>query len=155
MQVEHLHRDEHGITLIIPHSKSDQEGKGRRVWLPFGKNPHRCPVSDLDAWIAAAHLTTGPIWREVNKADRLGAPLRRGERVNTIVSRLAAAARLPGAERYTGHSMRAGFITAAAEAGATDREIANQSGHAPGSRSLHRYIRHNAAHTESAAGRVI
>lgn len=72
-----------------------------------------------------------------------------------VVKRLATTARLPHPDRYTGHSLRAGFVTVAAEAGASDREIARQTRHAPGSRALHRYIRHAAPDTENAAGRVI
>ena len=41
-----------------------------------------------------------------------------------------------------------GVVTVAAEAGASDREITLQTGHAPGSRALHRYIRHAAPDTE-------
>ena len=88
-------------------------------------------------------------------ASRLQGPLTRGEAVNLIVKRLATTARLPHPDRYTGHSLRAGFVTVAAEAGASDREIARQTGHAPGSRALHRYIRHASPDTENAAGRVI
>ncbi len=93
-------------------------------------------------WLEVANVKTGSVWRAVDKWDWLQGPLTRGEAVNLIVKRLATTARLPHPDRYTGHSLRAGFVTVAAEAGASDREIARQTGHAPGSRALHRYIRH-------------
>lgn len=111
-------------------------------------------MTALNTWLEAAKITTGPVWRAVDKWDRLQGPLTRGEAVNLIVKRLATAARLPHPD-YTGHSFRAEFVTVAAEAGASDREIARQTSHAPGGRALHRYIRHAACDIENAASRVI
>ena len=155
LQVEHLRPSSRGMTVVVPRSKSDQEGRGDTKWLSYGTRPEHCPVTALNVWLEYAKITTGPVWRAVDKWDRLQGPLTRGEAVNMIVKRLATTARLPHPDRYTGHSLRAGFVTVAAEAGASDREIARQTGHAPGSRALHRYIRHAAPDTENAAGRVI
>lgn len=155
LQVEHLRPTSKGLTVHVPRSKSDQEGRGDTKWLPYGTRPEHCPISALNVWLEAANITSGHVWRPVDKWDHLQGPLNRGEAVNLIVKRLATTARLPNPDRYTGHSLRAGFVTVAAEAGATDREIARQTGHAPGSRVLHRYISHATPDTENAAGKVI
>jgi site-specific recombinase XerD len=155
LTVEQPRWTDHGVMVWLGRSKNDQEGEGLTKWLPYSRTPARCPVTALDSWLAHAGITTGAVWRRVDQRGRVGAPLVRGERINQIVKRLAVTAQLPNAADYSAHSLRAGFVTAAAEAGASDRAIARQTGHVAGSRTLHGYVRHSAAHIENAAGLIV
>ena len=94
-----------------------------RLGLPYGSDPDTCPVRALRAWLAASGITEGPIFRPVNRHGHLGASALSGWAVGEVVKRCAEAAGLdPG--RFGGHSLRAGLITSAAEAGVHPTEIA-------------------------------
>ena len=43
-----------GLTLTLRRSKTDQEGVGRQVALPYGARPQTCPVRATQDWLAAA-----------------------------------------------------------------------------------------------------
>ena len=94
-------------------SKTDQEGAGRKVGIPFAKDPKTCPVRALEAWLNAAKITEGPVFRRV---DRNGFPSRRGlhkDSVGKILKRAAARAHM-NIDSLGGHSLRAGCVTQAA-----------------------------------------
>ena len=93
-----------GIILTIRRSKTDQEGVGRKIGIPFGRNIH-CPVRALEAWIAAAHIEDGPVFRPIDRHGRVSIGRLSGEAVSLIVQeRLAAAGFDPTG--YSGHSLR-------------------------------------------------
>lgn len=70
-----------------------------------------------------------------------------------VVKRAAELAGLD-ATTYSGHSLRAGFVTTAAANGASERAIARQSGHCAGSTVLRQYIRHASAFTDNAVAMI-
>jgi hypothetical protein len=127
-----------------------QEGEGRKVGIPYGSNPTTCPVRAVRAWLEAAAVTDGPLFRRVDRHGRR-LPDRLGDRaVALAVKRAATPASLEPA-RYAGHSLRAGLATAASNV--PERVIALQTGH----RSmtvLRRYIRQGSLFTENAAAAV-
>lgn len=91
--------------------------------LPYGSDPATCPVRALRAWLAASGISEGPIFRPVDRHGHLGATALSGWAVGEVVKRCAKAAGLdPG--RFGGHSLRAGLITSAAEAGVHPAEVA-------------------------------
>ncbi len=116
-----------GIVVTIKRSKRDQEGKGRQVAVPRGRHDATCPVRALRAWLDTAGISDGPIFVRLDPGaarDRLN-----GRAVAHVVQR---AARRGGfdPEMFSGHSLRRGFCTEAARAGASEREIARTTGHA-------------------------
>lgn len=141
-----------GLTVTIRRSKTDQAGAGRKVGIPYGSNPDTCPVRALRAWLAAAEITAGPVFRAVDRHGNVAGARLSGEAVALVVKRHAGRLGLPiGA--YAGHSLRAGLATAAAQAGASERSIMNQTGH----RSLpvvRRYIRDGSLFRDNAAAVV-
>lgn len=144
-------RDE-GIRVTLRKSKTDQERKGREVALPYGTDPQTCPVTALRAWLDLAEITRGAIFRSVDRHGTIS-PTRLSDRaVANIVKRAAEGAGLDPAE-FSGHSLRAGFATTAAAAGANERQIANQTGHTS-MEVLRRYIRHGSLFTDNAATRL-
>jgi integrase len=61
-----------GLVVQVRRSKTDQEGEGRKVGLPFGSNPLTCPVRSLRAWLDMAGIVSGPIFRPVDRHGNLG-----------------------------------------------------------------------------------
>ena len=140
-----------GLVVTVRHSKTDQGGAGQEVALPFGSDPMTCPVRTLRAWLDAAHITTGPVFRNVNRHGHIGDSLT-GAAVALVVKRAAGAAGLD-ASRFAGHSLRAGLLTSAAEAGKPLDVIMRQSRHRSHSVALG-YIRRASAFTNNAAGGI-
>ena len=101
-----------------------------------------CPVEALDAWLSASGITDGPVFRQMRKGGRVGTNRLSPEAVAAIVKRRVREIGLdPGC--YSGHSLRAGFVTSAAAAGVPAWRIKAQTGHASDA-MVGRYIRHAA-----------
>ena len=114
LTVADVERPPDGIVLHISRSKTDQEGQGAQIAVPTGRKLK--PVEALDAWLEAAAITQGPIFRRVMKGGRLGHALTT-QSVALIVKRWAKAARVDS-DSFSGHSLRAGFVTSALADGA-------------------------------------
>jgi integrase len=59
-----------GLVVTLRHSKTDQEGEGRKVGIPYGSNPVTCPVRAVRAWLDAAGIVEGPVLRPVDWHNR-------------------------------------------------------------------------------------
>jgi integrase len=141
-----------GMIVTLRKSKTDQEAKGRRIGIPYGVHPETCPVLAVQAWIEAAQLTGGPLFRRVTRHGRLRPGRMSGIAVARIVKKLVARAGLD-ATKFAGHSLRSGHATSAAEGGASERSIMDQTGH----RSLEmvrRYIHEGSLFRENSADRL-
>lgn len=133
--VEHVTpADEEGLAVLIPKSKGDQEGAGQTIGLAK-TGDDVCPVAALGAWLAAAKITTGPIFRRVF-AHRDGATytvtlgedaLHPQEVARTVKKYVTAAGMDP--RRFAGHSLRRGHVTEAIRQGVSDRQIVAQTRH--------------------------
>jgi integrase len=144
-----LERVQHGVILAIRRSKTDQEGMGRKIGIPFGRTIH-CPVRALDHWLSAAPIEDGPVFPPVDRHGRLSTDRLSGEAVCLVVrDRMAAAGFDPTG--YSGHSLRAGFATSATRAGVSTFKIRQQTGHASDT-MLSRYVRDGELFLGNAAG---
>lgn len=150
LDVAHLAEHPRGLVLSIARSKTNQTGaQPELVVIPHGTHPQRCPVIALRAWLDAAAITDGPVFRPVSKGNRpLGRRLH-PESVNTLV-RNAIQRSGTDASGYSAHSLRAGFVTHAHLRGATDRAIAHQTRHRSLA-TLGGYVRIHHAWTDNAA----
>jgi site-specific recombinase XerD len=108
-----LHPD--GLILHVRRSKTDQEGAGAEIPVPRGGKLR--PVEALEAWLGAAEITEGPVFRSIGKGGRVSRNRLSGNAIAEIVKRYARAAGLDPA-LFSGHSLRAGFVTSALEHGA-------------------------------------
>ena len=105
-----------GYRVMIRRSKTDQEGAGQEIAIPRGCRIE--PVKLVQAWLQAAGITEGPVFRPVLKGSRVLEEPLSGHSAAAIVKRYALAAGLdPSA--FAAHSLRAGFLTSAAESGAS------------------------------------
>ena len=152
LDVADLQFNRQGVVVTLRRSKTDQEGQGRAIGIPHGANAATCPVKALRAWLKAAGIDEGPIFRPVNRHGHIAPARLSAGAVADVVKRCARAAGLDPAN-YAGHSLRAGLATSAAAAGVSERAIMAQTGH----RSVaiaRRYIREGSLFRENAAGAV-
>jgi site-specific recombinase XerD len=140
-----------GLIVNIRRSKTDQEGQGRRVGIPYG-TPATCPVRALEAWLAVLGADDGPLYRAVNRHGQLAGRRLTAQSVALVIKRLAAQAGME-ARDLAGHSLRAGLATAAAAAGVPERAIMAQTGHRALA-TLRKYIREGSLFLENAAAKV-
>jgi integrase len=126
--VDDIKRAPEGVTLTIRRSKTDQEGRGRVVALYPSKEEALCPVRSLERWLREANITSGPVFREVNRHGQVGSTALRGDTFRWIVQRACSQAGIDE-QPFGAHSLRAGLITTAAKAGRSLDEIARTSGH--------------------------
>lgn len=138
LNVEDVAFDRKGMIVTIRRSKTDQEGKGRKLGIPFGRG-RWCPVKALEEWLEAADISSGPIFRPINRHSQVGSSRLTGEAVSIVVKERVAKIGQT-AELFSGHSLRAGFATSAAMAGASSHSIRRQTGHTSDA-MLSRYIR--------------
>ncbi len=139
-----------GLIITLRRSKTDQNGAGRQIGIPFGRTRH-CPVAALETWLAAKECASGPLFHPITRHGHLEASQRlSGDAVACIVrERLTAAGIAP--EGFSGHSLRAGFATSAATAGISTLKIRAQTGHASDT-MLARYVRAGELFEGNAAG---
>jgi integrase len=162
LTLEHLTRHPDGTELFLPWRKNDQDARGTKLWLPQGRTD-LCPVTALEAWLAAAAITEGPLFRRI---WRLPPPrVRRGTRrepvadryrigtnpidtdsIALIVKNCTGLAGLDAAG-FAGHSLRRGAISSGVAQGVHIARLKQFSGHAS-LKSLEEYVeldelRHN------------
>lgn len=125
LNVEDLEADAAGLKIHIRHSKTDQEGAGATIAVVKGSIA--CPVSALRAWLEVAGITTGPVFRSVKKGGKLGDRLM-AHSVAEIVKIHAERVGLDP-QIFSGHSLRAGFLTSAAKRGASIFKMMDVSRH--------------------------
>jgi len=135
---------EEGMLVHVRKSKTDQDAVGVEVAIPYSSHLGTCAVRQVRAWVTvlADHgILDGPLLRAVDRHGRVSDRRMSGDGINRAVRAAAARAHLPGADTYTGHSLRAGGATAAARAGARDSAIASQGRWSHNSPVVGRYIR--------------
>jgi integrase len=137
-----------GLTVTLRRSKTDQEGHGRKVGIPYGSTAACCPARALLSWLEASGIEDGPVFRSIDRHGRMGGALS-GRDVARIVKRSAKAAGInPSA--LSGHSLRAGLATSAAKAGRAAHSIMKQTGHRSVA-MVSRYIRDAELFSDNAA----
>ena len=138
VRMEHLTFSPSGLDIELPASKTDQEKHGRIVFIPRGRGGH-CPVQALMHWIKSAGIRTGHVFRSVNRYDGIA---KQGLTPQSVALIVKAAMVQTGADAYnfSGHSMRAGYCTSAAEQGQPTWQIREQTGHRSDT-TLAKYIR--------------
>lgn len=147
LRVDDLRFNNEGLTLTLRRSKTDPEGRGRDIGIPYARGPV-CPVHALLDWLTLLGLHPDgpfalpravPVFRAVSRYGRIADRALGDRAVAEIVKARCRAVGLDP-QRYAGHSLRAGFCTSAAQAGKSSWQIRKQSGHKSDT-MLNRYIR--------------
>ena len=115
LKVNDVEIGEEGAIVRIRRSKTDQEGAGAEIAIPRGAELK--PIEALEAWLAGGEIREGAIFRPIGKGGRVKQRALSDKSVAEIVKRYARAAGLD-AGLFSGHSLRAGFVTSALEHGA-------------------------------------
>jgi site-specific recombinase XerD len=152
LQIADIAVENDGLAIVLRRSKTDQEGQGRRVGIPYGSRPETCAVHAYREWVVAAALRDGPVFREIDRHGRVQGKALHKDSVGMIVKRAAGRAGFDPAD-YAGHSLRAGLATQAYLNGANELAIMKQTGH----RSLatvRKYIREGSLFRDNAAAKL-
>jgi site-specific recombinase XerD len=126
LDVTDLEETEEGFRVSIRRSKTDQEGHGEVIAIVRGGST--CPVKAVKAWLEAAGISEGPVFRPVAKGGRLRTERLSAKAVCELVQRYAERLGLNPAD-FGAHSLRAGFLTSAARRGASVFKMRDVSRH--------------------------
>ena len=130
---------EEGLKLTLRKSKTDQFGEGLVKGIPYFTNEKYCPVTSLKNWINLSKIKTGPIFRRFAKGSILTSNRLTDQSVVLIIKDCLKLAGIEN-KNFSGHSLRSGFATVAAESGADERSIMAMTGHKT-TQMVRRYIR--------------
>ena len=136
---EDLEFVDEGVKIVLKRSKTDQFGEGMIKGLPYFAKETYCPVINLKNWLKISKIKTGPIFRRFAKGSTLTKHRLTDQSVVLIIKNCL---KLAGIENnnFSGHSLRSGFATVAAEAGADERSIMAMTGH-KSTQMVRRYIK--------------
>ena len=128
-----------GVKITLKRSKTDQFGEGMVKGLPYFSNELYCPVINLKKWLELSNIKSGPIFRRFVKGSVLTNNRLTDQTVVLIIKNYLNLAGIEN-KNYSGHSLRSGFATVAAESGADERSIMAMTGHKT-TQMVRRYIR--------------
>ena len=130
---------EEGLKIQIRRSKTDQFGEGLVKALPYFDNHQYCPVVSLKNWIDKSKINSGPLFKRFVKGSKLSENRLTDQTVALLIKEYLQLAGI-NSKNYSGHSLRSGFATSAAESGAEERSIMAMTGH-KSTEMVRRYIK--------------
>ena len=128
-----------GLKINLKRSKTDQFGEGSVKGLPYFDNALYCPVLSLKNWIEISNINSGPLFRRFSKGSKLSNNRLTDQTVALLIKKYLKLANIDS-KNYSGHSLRSGFATTAAESGAEERSIMAMTGH-KSTEMVRRYIK--------------
>jgi len=128
-----------GLKINIKRSKTDQFGEGSVKALPYFDNSQYCPVVSLKKWIEVSNISSGSLFRRFSKGSKLTENRLTDQTVALLIKEYLKIAGIDS-KNYSGHSLRSGFATSAAESGVEERNIMAMTGH-KSTEMVRRYIK--------------
>jgi len=128
-----------GLKIHLKRSKTDQFGEGSMKGLPFFNNELYCPVISTQKWINLSKINSGPLFRRFDKGSKLSEKRLTDQTVALLIKKYLKLAGIDN-KNYSGHSLRSGFATTAAESGVEERSIMAMTGH-KSTEMVRRYIK--------------
>ena len=128
-----------GVKINLKKSKTDQFGEGSIKALPYLDNPQYCPVLSLKNWLEISKINLGPLFRRFSKGSKLTCNRLTDQTVALLIKKYLQLTGIDSRD-YSGHSLRSGFATSAAESGVEERSIMAMTGH-KSSEMVRRYIK--------------
>mgnify|MGYP006092724809 CR=1 FL=1 len=128
-----------GVKINIKRSKTDQLGEGLVKALPYFDNTRYCPVISLKRWIEVSNVSSDSLFRRFSKGSKLTKNRLTDQTVALLLKKYLKLAGIES-KNYSGHSLRSGFATSAAESGAEERSIMAMTGH-KSTEMVRRYIK--------------
>ena len=139
LDYEDLDFVEEGLKIQIRRSKTDQFGEGFMKALPYFESFKYCPVVSLKNWIEISKIRSGSLFRRFLKGSKLSEVRLTDQTVALLIKKYLQLAGIDS-KNYSGHSLRSGFATSAAESGAEERNIMAMTGH-KSTEMVRRYIK--------------
>jgi site-specific recombinase XerD len=128
-----------GLKINLKRSKTDQFGEGSIKGLPYFDNKQYCPVLSLKKWLEISEINSGSLFRRLSKGSKLSENRLTDQTVALLIKKYLQLAGIDN-RNYSGHSLRSGFATSAAESGAEERSIMAMTGH-KSTEMVRRYIK--------------
>tara|TARA_X000000950_G_C13844890_1_gene631860 strand:- start:707 stop:1663 length:957 start_codon:yes stop_codon:yes gene_type:complete len=128
LDFEDLDFVDEGLKVNLKKSKTDQFGEGLVKGIPYFDNEKYCPVVSIQKWIQKSNINSGPLFRKFLKGSSLSDKRLSDQTVALLIKEYLKLAGIDN-KHYSGHSLRSGFATSAAESGAEERSIMNMTGH--------------------------
>ncbi len=128
-----------GLKITLKKSKTDQYGEGSIKGLPYFKNSEYCPVISIKKWLEISEINSGPVFRRFTKGLKLSENRLTDQTVALLIKEYLNLAGIDN-KNYSGHSLRSGFATSAAESGVEERNIMAMTGH-KSTEMVRRYIK--------------
>ena len=128
-----------GLKITLKKSKTDQFGEGMIKGLPYFDDKTHCPVINLRKWLEISKIKSGPVFRRFSKGSKLTNNRLTDQSVALIIKKYLNSGGIEN-KNFAGHSLRSGFATVAADAGADERSIMSMTGH-KSTQMVRRYIR--------------
>jgi len=136
---EDLEFVEEGLKITIKRSKTDQYGEGMVKGLPYFAEETYCPVKNLKKWLEVSKIDNGPVFTRFSKGLSLTNKRLTDQSVVLLIKKYLTLAGIDN-KNFSGHSLRSGFATVAAESGADERSIMAMTGHKT-TQMVRRYIK--------------
>jgi site-specific recombinase XerD len=128
-----------GLKITLKRSKTDQFGEGLVKGLPHFENSQYCPVISLRKWIKISKINSGALFRRFTKGSKLSENRLSDQTVALLIKKYLNLAGIDSTN-FSGHSLRSGFATSAAESGVEERSIMAMTGH-KSTEMVRRYIK--------------
>ena len=128
-----------GLKINIKRSKTDQFGEGFTKALPYFDSSQYCPVVSLKNWLEVSRITSGPLFRRFVKGSKLSENRLTDQTVALLIKEYLNLTGIDS-KNYSGHSLRSGFATSAADSGVEERSIMAMTGH-KSTEMVRRYIK--------------
>ena len=128
-----------GLKINLKRSKTDQFGEGLVKGLPYFDNSQYCPVLSIKKWIEKSNIKSGPLFRRFSKSSKILEKRLTDQTVALLIKKYLNLAGIDN-KNYSGHSLRSGFATSAAESGVEERSIMAMTGH-KSTEMVRRYIK--------------
>ena len=128
IKLDDLEFTKEGLKIFIQRSKTDQSGEGMTKAIPYFKDKNFCPVVSIKNWIEIIKSKTNSLIFDIS--DKM---------VAVLIKKYLQKAGFDNT-KYSGHSLRSGFATVAADHGADEKSIMNMTGHKSSS-MVRRYIK--------------
>jgi len=128
-----------GVKINLKRSKTDQFGEGSLKGLPYFDNSKYCPVLSVQKYLEKSNISAGALFRRFNKGSILSKNRLTDQTVAILIKKYLQLAGIDN-KNYSGHSLRSGFATSAAESGAEERSIMAMTGH-KSTEMVRRYIK--------------
>ncbi|MFC4347958.1 tyrosine-type recombinase/integrase [Kordiimonas lipolytica] len=126
IELKHINIGKDGLTLTLPRSKADRLGQGETIFVARHPTKRLCPVAAVEDWIEHRGKKAGALFLRANRNETFRDMGISEVTVNRVVK---AAMKTLGVDEsaYSGHSLRAGLATSAADAGCDLKAIMGQT----------------------------